>query len=307
MYNQEIKERFLVENIGEKNEKSCRAKFDDIGVYELEINKDFSEMSIEEAKRAMQEAHVATYGSAFALLSQLRNYVKWCKANTAFSCVNEDLISLEVGDISVSEDMKQTVFKDEQDLIKELISVRTFDDGYYDVIVMVFSWLGITQNKLLNVKINDVDFENMIIFCDGEQIQFSESIKDILLRYSKTKRSTRMYKNGLREVFRDDSYDCFIRKFSAPKQLGKVLTKSQIQDSVYDLNASYMDLGHKSRFTISNVYTSGALHRVAQLERSGVDVFLMKNKNAVSGAFGDGSALHEILWLYKNYKAAFNV
>lgn len=307
MYNHEIKERFLSENIGEKNEKSCIAKFDDIGVYELEINKDFSEMSIEEAKRAMQEAHVSTYGSAFALLSQLRNYVKWCKENTVFSCVNDNLVSLEVGDINISEDMRQTVFKDEQDLIKELTSVRTLDDGYYDVIVMVFSWLGITQNKLLSVKINDVDFENMIVLCEGERIQFSESILEILQRYSKTKRSTRMYKNGLREVFRDDSYDCFIRKFSSPKQLGKILTKSQIQDSVYDLNTQYMDLGHKSRFTISNVYTSGALYRVAQLEKSGVDVFLMKNKKVVSEAFGDGSALHEILWLYKNYKAAFNV
>lgn len=307
MYNQEIKERFLAENIGEKNEKSCRAKFDDIGVYELKINKDFSEMSTEEAKQAMQEAHVSTYGSAFALLSQLRNYVKWCKENDVFSYINDGLVSLEVGDISISEDMKQTVFKDEQDLIKELVSVRTLDEGYYDIIVMVFSWLGITQNKLLSVRVNDVDFENMTVFCDGQRILFSESIKDILLRYSKTKRSTRMYKNGLREVFRDDSYDCFIRKFSAPKQLGKILTKSQIQDSVYDLNAQYIDLGHKSRFTISNVYTSGALYRVAKLERSGIDVFLMKNKNAVSEAFGDGSALHEILWLYKNYKAAFNV
>ena len=107
MYNQEIKERFLAENIGEKNEKSCRAKFDDIGVYELKINKDFSEMSTEEAKQAMQEAHVSTYGSAFALLSQLRNYVKWCKENAVFSYINDGLVSLEVGDISISEYMKQ--------------------------------------------------------------------------------------------------------------------------------------------------------------------------------------------------------
>ena len=307
MFNEEVKERFLIEFAAGKNEKSCRAKFEAIGEYEHSLGKDFAEMSTADAAKAMQFVRIGTYKSAFGLIAQIRSYVKWCFDNHVFSDVNTGLISLTVDDVDISENMKKMLFRTEDEFIKELRSARTFDDGYLDVIVMVFSWLGISQDQAMAIKIDDVDFKSMMVHLPDRDIQFSEKLGEVLWIYSKTKHSTRLNGNGPRDVYRDDSYDLFVRKFSAPKQLGKKLTKSQLQAALHDLNEVYVDLGNEPRFTSGNVLTSGALSRVFELEQSGVDVFLMKNKNTVLDAFVVKSKLYEVLWLYNNYKRAFSL
>lgn len=307
MYNEEIKERFLAELSAGRNEKSCRAKFKAIGLYEKLIGKDLAEMTIADAMKAMQYVKVGSYGTAFSLISQVRSYVKWCNAHNVFSLVNTDLVSLVVDDVDISADMRKMLFRTEEEFIKELRLARPFDDGYFDVVVMVFSWLGISQDQVLDVKINDVDFDSMVIHLHGKDIEFSNNLGEILNLYSKTKKGTRLNKNGPRDVYRDDSYDIFVRKFSAPTQLGKKLTKPQLQNALHDLNEIYIDLGNEPRFTSGNVLTSGALCRIFELERSGVDVFLMRNKDAVVKTFVAKAKLHEILWLYKNYKRAFSL
>lgn len=307
MFNEEIKERFLKEFTAGKNEKSFRAKFEALGEYEYSLGKDFAEMSTVDAVNAMRNVRIGTYKSAFALIYQIRGYVKWCVDNFVFSDVNTGLISLTVDDVDISENMKKMLFRTEDEFIKELRSARTFDDGYLDVIVMVFSWLGISQDQAMAIKIDDVDFESMTVHLPDRDIQFSEKLGEVLWIYSKTKHSTRLNGNGPRDVYRDDSYDLFVRKFSAPKQLGKKLTKSQLQAALHDLNEVYVNLGNEPRFTSGNVLTSGALRRVFELEQSGVDVFLMKNKNAVLDAFVEKSKLYEVLWLYNNYKRAFSL
>lgn len=307
MYNEEIKERFLADLSAGKNEKSYRAKFEAIGLYEDSVCKDLAELSVADTIKAMQNVRIGTYKSAFSLISQIRSYVDWCFNNHIFNDVNMDLLSLTVDDVDISESMKKMLFRTDDEFIRELRSARTFNDGYFDVIVMVFSWLGISQDQAMEVKINDVDFESMMVHLPDRDIHFSEKLGEILWIYSKTKHSTRLNGNGPRAVYRDDSYDLFVRKFSAPKQLGKKLTKSQLQAALHDLNEIYADLGNEPRFTSGNVLTSGALSRVFELEQSGVDVFLMKNKNAVLDAFVVKAKLYEVLWLYNNYKRAFNL
>lgn len=307
MYNQEIKERFLAEFTARKNEKSCRSKFEAMGQHETLLDKDFAEMSAEEAISAMKYVRTGTYGSAFALISQVRAYVKWCSENKVFQNVNAELGSLTVDDVDISDNLRKLLFKDEDELIKELRKVRPFDDGYYDVIVMIFAWLGISQDQGMSIKVDAVNLDNMTVRVDSKIVMFSDNLRDILRTYSRTKTGTRLNKNGPREVYRDDSFDLFIRKFAPPKQLGKKLTKSQVQDAVYSLNEAYEELGNEPRFTVGNVLASGALRRVYDLEKSGVNVFTPKSKTAVTDVFGTGAKLHEILWLYRNYKRAFNL
>lgn len=306
MYNREIKERFLAEYEGGRK-VSSRPNFEAIGEYEMSRDMDLAEMQISDAIEALKCIHIKTYGTAFGVLSMVRNYIKWCSENSVFNGVNTDLLTLTVDDIDASDELKAMLFASEYDLISAMRSVRPFDDGYYDVIVVLFGWLGIPQKQVTSIKINDVDFMNNTVCFDGLNIPFSEDIKNILHLYSKTKTGTRTKSDGERTVYRDDSYDTFVRKFSAPKQLGKKLTHSQIEDAVYLLNKAYVEQGNSPKFTSGSVMCSGGLRRVYDLERNGVDVFSIKNKNQVTQAYRVKAKLYEILWLYKNYKKAFNL
>lgn len=306
MYNQEIKERFLSEYEGGRK-VSASTNFESIGKYEELCGKDFAEMSECEAIEALKYVRIKTYGTAFGVLSFVRNYVKWCRENSVFDNLNSSLVSLTVDDIDISDELKSMLFTSEDELIKAMRSVRPFDDGYYDVIVVLFGWLGIPQKQVTSIKIDHVNLsENFLVFEDTE-IKFSDSIRDILSLYAKTKTGTRVQADTVRIVYRDDSYDTFVRKFSAPKQLGKKLTNSQVEDAVYLLNKAYVEQGNDPKFTSGSIMHSGGLRRVYDLEKQGIDVFSIKNKNAVLQAYRVKAKLYEILWLYKNYKKAFNL
>ena len=306
MYNREIKERFLAEYEGNRK-VSSRPVLDAIGIHEEACDKDFAEMQKQEAIEAIKYVHVGTYGTAFGVLSFIRSYIKWCSKNSVFCNLNTELSSLTVDDIDISDDLRAMLFKSEDELIAALRSVRPFDDGYHDVIVIVLAWLGLSQDQALSLGVDDVDFESHTIKLEDKVVKISDNIGEILRVYSRTKTGTRMNKNGPRIVYRDDSYNKFVRKFSSPAQLGKELTKKQLQSTLYILNESYVEAGNKPRFTSSNVMASGALYRVSELEHSGVDVFSIKYKKLVTDVYRVDAKLHEILWLYNNYKRAFNL
>ena len=308
MYNQEIKERFLIETSANHKFTSGReAIMEQLGVHEEFLKKDLSEMSVSEVVDAVKNTKIATYNTAASACTLIKNYVKWCEDASLFDNINTELLSIVVDDIDVSGYIGRLFFKNESDFIQALKSARPFDDGYYDVIVMIFAWLGIEQDLAMRIKITDVDFENKAVFLENKQVSFSDPLKEILELYSKTKIGTRLNKNGPREVYRDDSFDWFIRKFSPRSQLGKELTKSQVKSLIHDMNQIYVDLGNEPKFTVGNVLASGAMSRVLQLEQSGVDVFSPKNRAIVVSNHGLNAKPYEITWMYKNYKRAFSL
>lgn len=308
MYNQEIKEKFLEEfTAGGRNEKSCRAALEAISRHEDALGVDVARMTLPEIKRALTYVNARTYKSAFAAVTLVRAYVKWCSENKVFSNITPNIIALSVDDIDTSDDFRKILFRNEEEFIKALRSVRPFDDGYFDIIASVFFWLGFSTQQMMEIKIEDVDFENKTVTYDGVSITISDSFCEILQTYAKTKSGTRQSKNGPRLVYRDDSYNTFIRKFSPQNQLGQRLAKSQIEDAVYLLNKAYVSLGNESKFTSGNMIASGALARVYALECSGVDIRSLKNKFIVIDAFRAKAKLHEIHWMYDNYKKAFNL
>lgn len=304
MYNREIKEQFLGEC--DPIKKGFRPLFEAMDPCESFYGKDLAEMTVSEFTESSRVLSTGTYKTAADVLLRVKTYVKWCDENTDL-VINQKLLDLKVDDVDVTQYLSKTIFRSEDELICEMKSVRPFDDGYYDIIVMVFSWLGIPQKYVTDVKISDVDLEKKLIRFNGAEIPFSDNIMDILALYARTKIGTRVNANGQRVVYRDDSYDTFIRRFSPPKQLGKKITNSQIEDAVYLLNKAYMETGGSPRFTAGNVLASGALNRLYDLEQNGVDVFSIKNKDIVADTYRAKAKLYEILWLYKNYKKAFSL
>lgn len=308
MYNPEIKEKFM-EVYGGGSKKSIRSFFESISSYENVCKKDFAEMTFTEAIEAIKDANVGAYGTAAAIPAVIKGYIEWCKNSSAFDTVNSTLMEIGVDDIDASEYLKKLVFRSDEELIYHLNSVRPYTEGYPEVIVMLLVWAGIKQNDVASIKISDVDVENRRVYLSDrcEYAVFSDRIADVFRIYERTKVGYRSSANGSRAVYRDDSYDRYVRKYFPKGKSGDPFTSVQIKHIVNHLNYVYEEQGNPPRFTGSNVLMSGALRRVWELEQSGVDVFSIKNKRIVKEVFFVKAQLYEILWLYKNYKKAFNL
>ena len=311
MYNQEIKEGFLKAYSASGNERSgCRAMFETTSSYEESIGKDLSEMTSVEVIDALRPVIVGAYKTAANVQSRIKAYVNWCHLNCRSLSPNLSLLAIEIDDIDASEYFKKTIFKNEDELIFELETVRRFEDGFTEGLILLFAWIGIEQKDALSVKIHDVDLEKRTVFVQkyNQTISFSERIADVFKIYEKTKEGSRSAGGSNRPVFRDDSYHTYIRKYCPSAQLGvKPLDPSNIRKSVNDINQLYVAQGKESRLRNGNIVASGALYRVRLLEESGVDVFSFKNRQMVIDAFGVSAKLHEIHWMYKNYKRAFKL
>lgn len=311
MYNREIKERFLTEvySKNNKNMNSCYSIFEQLGVYEELVSKDVATMLPGEALSAISHVNISKYSTAANLLSLIKGYVRWCAENRVFDIYGDELDKIEVDDIDISESLSKMLFKDEDDFLSSLRCVRPFDEGYLEVIVMVFSWIGIELGQVFDVKISDVDLFGKVVYLNNglKTFSFSDRICDILTVYSRTRTAKRQNGTCLRDVYRDDSYNRFIRRFCPKSQLGRELTKPQVKAAVNQMNGDYVDLGNMAKFTTRNVCMSGALRRVYELEQTGVDIFSIKNKAAVIQAYRASDKLYNILWLYRSYKRAFNL
>lgn len=311
MYNHEIKERFLQDVFSKtvKNSNSCYAIFDGLSVAEESSCKDVAVMSIEEVLSAIGKVNISKYATAASALSLIKKYVQWCAENKVFNISGKEFDEISVDHIDISESLSKLLFKDEDDFLTALRSVRPFDDGYLEVVVMVFSWVGIELSQIFDVKIPDVDLFDRVIYLNNglKKISFSERVGEILTVYSRTRMAKRQNGTCLRDVYRDDSYNMFIRRFCPKSQLGRELTKPQIKAAVNQMNQDYIELGNTAKFTTRNVCMSGALRRVYELEQTGVDIFSIKNKSSVIEAYRASDKLYEILWLYRSYKRAFNL
>lgn len=311
MYNREIKERFLSEYAsGGKERTGCRAMFETFDEYERSLGKDLAEMSVDEMLHVLKFMIIGTYKTAADIQSRIKAYVRWCVQNCPQLQSNRMLLEVNIDDIDASSYFKKTIFKNEDDLIFELESVRRFDEGYTEGVVLLLAWIGIEQKDVLSIKKNDVDLHNRTIILNKHNsvIKFSNRIADVLRIYERTKEGSRPAGGSSRPVFRDDSFDIYIRKYCPRGRLGETpLTASVLRNSVGVINQLYISQGKESRLWNGNVIASGALYRVRELEKSGVDVFAFKNRELVIEAFGVSTKLYEIHWMYKNYKRAFNL
>lgn len=311
MYNQEIKERFLHEfTSGGRNENGVLIKLDAISIYEEQINTDLAEMTIEDAIEAIRNIKIGTYYSASSAQNLVRGYVKWCFDNRVFSGVNPSLLTISIDDIDPTRYMKSIWFKDEEDFIYKMKTVRSFDDGHYEIIVAIFAWLGVDQKDILKICSDDIDFSNKTINIGqtNSVVEYSDLFAEIISLYVNTNVGYRQHNGEPHKVYKDDSYGSFVAKFTYPEKLGmNKLTESQISCAIRDMNRDYSNTGLTGSFTYSVMSVCGALHRIWMLEQSGVDVFSIKNKIVLKNTFRIKAKRNEILWMYGNYKRVFNL
>lgn len=301
MFNPEIKERFLNENANAKFILSMCAR------YEESIGKDISQMNKHDVGLVLQSADLCELSTIEGMLSVGSAYTKWCKDNNLLPDISDGFMSIDVKDVDPSAVMAKMLFRDEEDFIRSMRKVREFDEGYPEVIGLVFVWLGLSYNDATTLKDSCVDLDTRVIYDnDGNVLVsgFSDGIHSIFEQFVKCMNGNR----GAYNVVKDRSLDVFLKRMCSPSspKMGTPILPRQLTNAVNRMNFQYEELGYPPRLSMLNVKRSGSLYRLWLAEQNGLDVSNKNNREAVERVYG-GKKYRNIIWQYKYYKKAFNL
>lgn len=313
MYNEEIKQRFVesADNTFTLN-RGRKWVFDAVSKHEEAIGKDAAEMNPSEAIKAIECSGIEELASARQIITTMKTYTEWCARNQIFESIPYGFLQINVDDIDFSQTFREVLYKDDEALITDLRSVGDFDSGYIDVLVFVFSWLGLDRKEMVALRDKDVDLEKRVISNpDGLVLAsgFSDSITDVLERYRKCQVSTRLRRTTLFEVRKDNSVDSFFKKMCSvnSKRFGQEYKVKHLENESSRLAKRFAEAGgNPNRLTINNVYRSGCLYRLWQMEQeTGLDMGNMKRREYIDRAFRNRKNYTNAARMYRWYKKVF--
>lgn len=311
MYNEEIKKRFLQESDSKNQSGSKIFLLEQFAVCENKLGKDIYQMSFDEIKECVNSVEFLESGTLGNAIALIKGYAKWCAQNSIFSDCPGGIFAIMPKDIDPAIAISKIVFKDENFLNTAISKVRTFNDGYPEVMAAVLLWSGLTMPQVFRLRDEHINLETGVVLNeDGSEViaELSPWALEKAQQYAKTKSGLRENASGPFEVVCDRSFDSFIKRFCSTnaKNYGKRLSYNQIVDAIYRMNEAYRDLGYTQQFSSTNIRRSGALYRLWKLEQSGVNLEAPENRTLVESTYG-AKKYYGIIWQYKNYKRAFNL
>ena len=311
MYNEEIKKRFLQESDSKNQSGSKIFLLEQFAVYEDKFGKDIYQMSFDEIKDCVNSVEFLESGTLGNAIALIKSYAKWCAQNNIFDGCPGGIFAIMPKDVDPAIAISKIVFKDEDSLSTAISKVRTFSDGYPEVMATVLLWSGLTMPQVFRLRDEHINLETGVVLNeDGSEI-IAELSPWALLKaqvYAGTKSGFRDSGNGPYEVVCDKSFDSFIKRFCTTnsKSYGMRLTYNQIVAGITRMRIAYEDLGYTQQFSSTNIRRSGALYRLWKLEQSGVNLEAPENRTLVESTYG-AKKYYGIIWQYKNYKRAFNL
>lgn len=309
MYNEAVKERFLTEHgLGDGSHRFATNVFAEAERLETALSKDLAEMTVEEATGFM-ESFAGEVGTAQQTLNILRRYVEWCRDSNVFESVSTGFTTLKPGDLDFSEKLKDTLFRDEIDMLQTIRSVRTFDEGFPEPPFLCLCWLGLKGKECLALKDEDVDLEARAVSVNGEIIAsgYSDAIAEVFGEYVACKSAERDHKTGARLVLKDYSTGLFLKKMlpRGHKDFGKPIGSSQMSANLSRLNTKLEDDGKPPRLKPDAIWNSGCYRRLWELESAGIKV--KGNHALVEQVFRHQKNYYNALRMYEAYKKAFGL
>ena len=312
MYNEEIKRRFLEEVAKNKTEKIHFSSLFNLSYdFEQSSGMDIAEMSRNSVISCLERLGFDEVATVRAYVTVGNRYVDWCEANGYFSNIQHGFKGLSVDDVDISDAISKSFFRDELDLVSSIQMVHDLNSGYTDAPVLALAWLGLTMKEILALRDSDVDLDNRCIhLLNGSVINgFSDTIHDVLYRYSVCRISSRDKGNVTQEVVKDMSVDSFIKKMltRGSKFFGRKISQVQVKGQLDMLVEKYEQLGFPRRHNFSNAWRSGRFYALHQAEQSGLDVFDFNNRPAVEQIFRYKKNYHDTIKMYRWYKKAFSL
>ena len=311
MYNEEIKKRFLQESDSKNQSGSKIFLLEQFAVYEDKFGKDIYQMSFDEIKDCVNSVEFLESGTLGNAIALIKSYAKWCAQNNIFDGCPGGIFAIMPKDVDPAIAISKIVFKDEDSLSTAISKVRTFSDGYPEVMATVLLWSGLTMPQVFRLRDEHINLETGVVLNEDGSEVIAELSPWALLKaqvYAGTKSGFRDSGNGPYEVVCDKSFDSFIKRFCTTnsKSYGMRLTYNQIVAGITRMRIAYEDLGYTQQFSSTNIRRSGALYRLWKLEQSGVNLEAPENRTLVEAVYG-AKKYYGIIWQYKNYKRAFNL
>lgn len=312
MYNEEIKRRFLEEAIGKADEKRrSLGVLNALSSFESSKGVDIAEMSRSVVVSCLKAMQLDEVGTVRVYITTGNKYTNWCEANRCFTNIPHGFKGLSVDDIDISDAISKSFFKDELDLVSSIQMVHDLDSGYADAPVLALAWLGLTMKEIIALRDSDVDLDSRCIsLSDGSTVNgFSDTIHDVLYRYSTCRISSRDKGNVTQEVVKDMSVDSFIKKMltRGSKFFGRKISQVQVKGQLDMLVEKYEQLGFPRRHNFSNAWRSGRFYALYQAEQSGLNVFDFNNRPMVEQIFRHKKNYHDTIKMYRWYKKAFSL
>ena len=312
MYNEEIKRRFLEEVAKNKTEKIHFSSLFNLSYdFEQSSEMDIAEMSRNSVISCLERLGFDEVATVRAYVTVGNRYVDWCEANGYFSNIPHGFKGLSVDDVDISDAISKSFFRDELDLVSSIQMVHDLNSGYADAPVLALAWIGLTMKEIIALRDSDVDLDNRCIhLLDGSVINgFSDTIHDVLYRYSACRISSRDKGNVTQEVVKDMSVDSFIKKMltRGSKFFGQEYREYQLRDQLTSLSDKFEAMGLQRRHSHSNAWRSGRFYALYQAEQSGLDVFNFNNRPMVEQIFRHKKNYHDTIKMYRWYKKAFSL
>lgn len=178
MYNQEIKEKYLLEvtarNVNIKQWFIC--KFNQLEQFEIKNGVDASEFQIEEIIEYYKYLSTTSLNSLIVLNSQMGLYSEWCIKNNFtkdrqnhYYEINNDILQGCINPL-----MAKAKIIDRNDLIDIIDKLPNYSDAF--LILAIFEGLGGKDNtNLCDLKIEDFN-GNIVKLRDGREIEVSDKL-----------------------------------------------------------------------------------------------------------------------------------
>ena len=175
MYNHELKSEFLDQYknaVSDTARRSYECVFNRIAPFEERWQADVCTRTTEEAEEMLRQITGLRMFSAKNIMYFLMDYVNWCIENGVPDAC-DGMLHMTVDRASTADSYREKTVANPQHLQQFLDTVFVpVETGTVDVIWRSAYWLsfaGLRNEEIRDVKVSDVDLNNLVISCNGEE------------------------------------------------------------------------------------------------------------------------------------------
>lgn len=145
---------------------------------EVPLNKSLHDMNVNEFVIAIQNMDIISYAYLRVVISVARNYLIWLLKEHKIldSGKINAILLLDTYDYAISPAMKRCCFGSLEDFVSwiESFDLANVDISHIYRTICMLSWLGMTQEDMVNLKTSDIDFDNKTICCAQKTLSIPE-------------------------------------------------------------------------------------------------------------------------------------
>lgn len=267
-YNNDVKERFLHEleacDTSVYTIKALRTMFKQGASSERRLHKDLAEMTIEEFSDACLKDMMKRQ-SRKNCLGKRNQYAQWCVEQSLFVQVTPYYAPDQLP--GFDDDARQTLYGSFDELKKDIMRAFPEPNRSYTPSLLCLAWLGVPQQTASTLLSSDVDLENGRIY-NELYYPMTTFIPISVMRFMrKCKYIGERTPDPADDTHDMTGHDYFVFGHDTCKDKNHIARRE-----VANANVRLEKMGRQPKLLYAGVRESGAMARIYELEKAGVDV-----------------------------------